>query len=127
MLRGFRQKAVGTYLLTALIIFAAGPAYSLHLMGDAHHNAHTDHHHDFESADLQFADGDDDERSCSLDHDHDRRDATNLTFACLTAPPAAAVVNLGIAPVIYPSEARLIPPSDHALNIEKPPRLTASA
>jgi len=126
MLTGFRQKTISTYLLTALIIFAAGPAYSLHLMGDAHHNTQAHHHHDFDPADLQHADGDDDKRSCSLDHDHDRRDATNLTSACLTAPPAAAV-NFDIAPVIYPIEARLTPPSDHTLRIDKPPRLTASA
>lgn len=129
MLQRFRQKAIGTFMLTMLLGFAVGPGLGLHLLGDAFHNAHAHHHHafDFSAAlDLdQFGDGDV-EHSCALDHDHDRSHAANLAIGCLAAPVAIAAVQFDAAPVTYPHEERSAPPLGPTSSIDKPPRLTAS-
>ncbi len=129
MLRRFRQKAIGTFMLTMLLGFAVGPGLGIHLLGDAFHNARSHHHHAFDfSADLDsdHLNDSDAEHSCALDHDHDRSHAASLTIGCLAPPVAVASVAFDTTPVSYPPEERGAPPLGPTASIDKPPRLTAS-
>lgn len=127
MLRRFRQKAIGTFMLTMLLGFAVGPGLGLHLLGDAFHNTHAHHHHAFDfAADIDHLNDSDADHSCALDHDHDRNHAASLSIGCLAAPVTIAAVQFDAAPVTYPAEARHAQPLDPTSSIDKPPRLTAS-
>ena len=127
MLKRLRQKAIGTFLLAALLAFAAGPGLGLHALGDAMHDAGAGHHHAFDYAADLGSHEDSGEHTCALDHEDDPSHAAGQSLAGLPVPAIVASVSFDAAPITYSHQTQVAPPSGLAASIDKPPRLSASA
>lgn len=126
MFKRLRQKTIGTCVLAALLGFLAGPAFSLHVLGDATHSVHAHHQHDLDAAGLIEFSPSGSGHACPLDHDHDHSDTANMALASLTPPQTVATVTFSVIAVLYDTEEGRTPPSATLTAIDRPPRLTAS-
>ncbi len=110
-----------------LLAVAIGPGLVLHTFGDMTHENEAHGHIAATIADLNHVETHVDGEDCSFEHDHDQSHAANFSVAGFTGPVIVVEASLEAETIIYlpTDEERLIvaPSSD----IDKPPRLTATA